>query len=278
MADWSEMADAEPGVNGEHVSDALLSAFINNEIDDTQVGNAVGEHLARCTVCRREVQDLRVVVSLLAELPQPEPARSFRLTPAMVPARPLRRDPGYLRLQQGMRWAAAVAAVLLLLVFGTDIVIHRAGVPAADRMSTASQPFSAAERASEGPAGGAGGQTGGGPYSPAAEAPVAAGANEAPAAESPTARGNAGSAVPGAAMDSAPSATTLHAPEASPALETDEALPTIAAPAEPASTDRPMPSAWALAELALALVIVWLLVVSIALPRLYPWLRSRRAG
>jgi hypothetical protein len=34
MADWSERADAEPGRHNEHVSDASLSAYINEEIDD----------------------------------------------------------------------------------------------------------------------------------------------------------------------------------------------------------------------------------------------------
>lgn len=293
MADWSEMADAEPGMDGEHVCDALLSAFINKEIDDDPVARAAGDHLARCDACRRKLQDLRGVVSLLAELPHPEPPRSFRLTPAMVPVRPLRRDRGYIRLQQGMRWAAAVAAVLLLLIFGTDIVIHRAGVPAAGTMSTASQPVStAAERATD-----AGDHAEGGPYSDtgAAKGPAASAAGglgigsaappaaEAPAAEAPAAtRGKAGSAVPGAAsgsaMEPAPAGTALHAPEASPATESDQATPAIAMQAEPASTGRTLPSTWALVELALALIVVWLLVISFALPRLYPWLRSRRAG
>lgn len=254
MADWSEMADAEPGMNGEHVSDALLSAFINKEIADDPAARAVGEHLAECGVCRRELQDLRAVVSLLAELPEPEAPRSFRLTPSMVPVRPLRRDPGYMRLLRGTRWAAAVAAVLLMLVFGTDIVIHRAGIPAAGTMSTTDQAAPAdAERAINGPAVG--------PYSET-------GADEAPAA-APEA---AGGTVPGA-VEPEPSVSTLQAPDAAP--EADQAMPAIATQAEPGNTGREMPSVWALVELGLALIVVWLLVLSIALPRLYRFFTGR---
>lgn len=286
------MADAELGIDGEHVSDVLLSAFINADIGDDQVVRAAGEHLACCDACRRRLHDLRAVVSLLAELPRPEPPRSFRLTPEMVPVRPLRRDPGYLRLQHVMRWAAAVAAVLLLLVFGTDIVIHRTGVPAAETVSTASQP-AAMERSAKGPA------TGGGldseSYSePTAGGPAASGGGlgvgsagaptaVAPAAEAPAAmRGKAGNVVPesapGAAMEPAPAGTTLQAPAASPVPEADAALPAIAMQADPERGERVMPSIWALVEVGLALIVVWLLVISFVLPRLDPWLRSRRSG
>jgi hypothetical protein len=288
MADWSEMADAEPGRDGEHVSDELLSAFINNtEIDDDQVARAAGEHLARCDACRRKLRDLRAVVSVLAELPHPEPPRSFRLTPEMVPVRPLRRDPGYLRLQHVMRWAAAVAAVLLLLVFGTDIVIHRSGVPAADTVSTASQP-AAMERSAKGPAigGGLDAQSyaepgaAGGPAASAGGGLGVGSAGSAPAAEAPAAAPQAaGSAAselaPAAAVQSTPSATTLQAPAASPVPEADKPMPAIAMQER---SERAMPSTWALVELGLALIVVWLLVVSFALPRLDPWLRGRRSG
>jgi hypothetical protein len=97
-----------------------------------------------------------------------------------------------------MRWAAALAAVLLLMVFGTDIVLHRATVPEATTMDK-SMPATV-DRFSEAPA--------------------------ADPATSPS---------PG-----------------------DEATPAIA-------------------ELGLALLAVWLLAISIALPRLY-WLRGRRGG
>ncbi len=280
MADWSDMTDAEPGMDGEHISDALLSAFINSEIGDNQVARAAGEHLARCDACRRRLQDLRAVVSLLAELPHPEPPRSFRLTPEMVPVRPPRRAPGYLRLQHVTRWAAAVAAVLLLLVFGSDIVIHRAGVPAAGTVSTASQP-AAMERSAKGPAigGGLDAQSyaepaAGGPAASAGGGPGVGSAGEAPAA--------AGSApaelAPAAAVPPTPSATTLQAPAASPIPEADKAMPATAMHAEPERGERALPSIWALVELGLALIVVWLLVVSFALPWLDPWLRGRRSG
>lgn len=287
MADWSERAGAELGMDGEHVSDALLSAFINSEIDDDQVARAVREHVARCDVCRRELQELRAVVSLLAELPHPEPTRSFRLTPAMVPVRPVPRDQGFIRLQQGLRWASALAAVLLLLVFGTDIVIHRAGVPTEETMSTASEPAPAAiDRAADGPAAGAGGGLGAESYSetgsvegPAAEAPAA----EAPAAEAPAAaRGNAGRAVPesapAAAEEPTPAAAAFKAPAASPMPEADQAMPEISAQDEQSRRGWAISSGWVLAEVALAIIVVGLLVLSFALPRLYPWLRGRRSN
>lgn len=268
MADWSTMADAEPEMNGEHLSDALLSAYINDEIEDAQAARAAGEHLARCDACRRELNDLQAVVSLLAELPEPVPARSFRLPPDIVPARPVRRDQGYIRLVQGMRWASALAAVLLLLVFGTDIVIHRASAPTVDTMTTASKTVPAgAERFSEGP-------IASGSVQPGAGSSGAASSDVAPAE-------NAGSAAPAggpAATGEAPRVSTLQAPVASPPPETDQARPATAEPAEPQAASRGMPSVWSLVEIGLALLIVWLLVGSLALPRLYPWLRGRRTG
>ncbi len=277
MADWSEMAEAEPGMDGEHVSDALLSAFINTEIDDDQVARAAGEHLARCDACRRRLHDLRAVVSLLAGLPHPEPPRSFRLTPEMVPVRPLHRDPRYLRLQHVMRWAAAVAAVLLLLVFGTDIVIHRAGVPVADTVSTASQP-AAMERSAKGPAIGGGldaqsylePSAAGGP-AVSAGGGLGVGSAGAPAAEAPAAAPQAAGSAP---SELAPAAAVQSTPAASPVPEADQAMPAITMQSEPERSERAMPSIWVLVELGLALIVVWLLVVSFMLPRL----RGRRSG
>jgi anti-sigma factor RsiW len=269
MADWSKRADAEPGRNGEHISDALLSAYISEEIEDGQVARTVGEHLASCEACRRKVNELRAVVALLAELPEPEPPRSFRLTPEMVPVRPLRRDRGYVRLQQSMRWAAALAAVLLLMVFGTDIVLYRTAVPEATTMSKAVP--GTAERFSEAPAASDDGRLGVGS---AGEA----GSNETPAAEPATSGETAPAGGAGSSAEPAPAVSTFQAPAASPAPAADQATPAIAMQPESKRTGWALSSGRGIAELGLALLIVWLLAISIALPRLYPWLRGRGGG
>jgi hypothetical protein len=83
------------------------------------------------------------------------------------------------------------------------------------------------------------------------------------------AEGAAGEPAAGAAVSGDPAAATP--PPASAKAPADVAIRT-----EPEEATRPAISGWALAELALALVVLWLLIGSIALPRLYR--RNRRGS
>ncbi len=106
----------------------LLSAYIDNQLSSAERAE-VDSHLEGCAVCRRELETLHWTVSLLRAVPQRRVPRSFTIpVPARAPERPhllsLRWSYGFLRA------ATAFAALLLVLVVASDLVIRTSTFPA----------------------------------------------------------------------------------------------------------------------------------------------------
>lgn len=224
-----------------HLSEDELSAYINGEINDANALARFEAHLDDCDECRERLNGMRTVVSLLNRSRPPSPSRSFKLDPTMVQPRAVPIEPWILRVQPVMRRLTAIAAVLLLLVVVGDIVAHQGSSGGA--LSTARDASTTYNMAS----GGSSSSVASGAIQ---EATAASGAAltvpEAaqPATASPVSSGKTGSTVPPAAR----TAVVTESPSGSPT------------------------SYWRLLELAVGVVVVWLLFLSVALPRL----QSRR--
>jgi anti-sigma factor RsiW len=101
--------------SAQHLANNSLNAWLDHDIatDERAVLEA---HLAACTVCRQEAEELAAVKSTLANLPQHEPPRSFRLTPEQAEhARTTARSSTIIRLLPTVR-ALSIAAVMALLI------------------------------------------------------------------------------------------------------------------------------------------------------------------
>jgi len=107
--------------SGGHPSDELISAFLVGAIDDPAIGATVSGHLETCPACREQVAQLQAITKLLAELPAPPLPRSFTLTREELDR--LQPRPWYLRYQPVCRWASAIAAALLVVLLGLDLLV-----------------------------------------------------------------------------------------------------------------------------------------------------------
>ncbi len=96
-----------------------LSPFIDGQMELSR-REALERHLATCAFCQEELASLRQVVALLRRVPQVEASRSFALTQA--PSVRLRWPVMY---GSSIRYATAVAAMLLLAVVVADLVTGR---------------------------------------------------------------------------------------------------------------------------------------------------------
>lgn len=96
-----------------------LSPYIDGRLTPGETGE-LEAHLAGCDACRRELDELRATASVLRELPQAEPRRSFALTPGMLERRATPR-PSAPPLAAGMRLASAAVAVALTVVAIGDL-------------------------------------------------------------------------------------------------------------------------------------------------------------
>lgn len=294
------MAEVRPGQHGEHIRDALLSAYLDDDVEDAETRRMIEHHLRDCDVCRARLDELRLVVGLLGNLPSPMPPRSFHLTPEMLerapfptPVRPAEPEAGaevwYLRFQPALRWATAVAAVALVLLFGADLLAHQMGTGGSTAGNTTARGFTTSGSSSSA-SGAAESSASTVTSSSAGSSAQGSGAGVPPSAATPAS--NAGGVRPLArgaastpAAGSAQGAGRTASPEAEPATSTaNSSAPTAAATptaqALAASHRGPMTptssagggssgwTGWRLAELALALLVAWLLFVSVALPRL----------
>lgn len=134
-----------------------LSAYVDGRLEPPRRA-ALERHLAVCLFCQEELAALRGVVALLRRVPQVEAPRSFALSQA--PSVTVQWPALYV---SPLRYATAVAAMLLLAVVLGDLVTGRspALVPAS--------PGVAETQGKEGPAGLQG------PPVAATDAPLAAG-------------------------------------------------------------------------------------------------------
>ncbi len=115
------------GKNNQHIPIEDLSAYADGEALTSEQRATIEQHLAHCADCREELAAQQTISSLLADLPEPEVPRSFRLTPADVNTKPtsasdpVEIQPWIVRNQSRFRWAGLAAAVLLVMVITADL-------------------------------------------------------------------------------------------------------------------------------------------------------------
>ncbi len=121
-----------------HLDPEVLSALIDGALPEAQARRARA-HLAACSRCRRELEQLEQLRTWLAALPAPEPRRSFTLD--RETARRLRR-PAW---RPWLAWGSAAAALLvvaLLALFRTGLGAPGAApVPAAQPLVKEAAPM-----------------------------------------------------------------------------------------------------------------------------------------
>jgi hypothetical protein len=250
----------------EHLRVDALSAY--HDEPDTfapAIRAAIDDHLADCTDCAAALDDLRSLVAGLEALPEPVVPRSFALTPALLAERdvpaPLdarRLSPRRERQMMFVAWASAIAAVLLVVVLGADAISgstdtdSSAALVAAEPASARS--FSVETAPPEDAADLAATVTGGAPESAGAAAPQPTEANvSAPEATTSSSSGVVAQTPPATEPGTE---NTLSAPSAE--------LASVVV----ATDDEDDHWGWGTLELALGLLLTWLLAASFVLPRL----------
>lgn len=267
-----------------HLTDAALAEYEDTpDAFDPDVRAAFAAHLAECGRCRETLAELAHLRAALSALPDLEPRRSFALTPELLQERdlpqPLDAGPRPIQLQEtsawrrrqlaAVRYAAATAAVLFVLVLGVDLLSNSAGRGADDDSDAgvAAQPMSQS-LATEAQADAA--RNAATPESDdslqAQPTPAAAGAaaptatTAAAMAEPPQATTDGESAAPAAAPTETPGELAQ-----APADDTQADGAAKTAGAEETTSSR---SGWRTLEFALALALAWLLAALVILPRL----------
>lgn len=273
-----------------HPSDDELSAYLNGDSADLAARQRLETHLESCVACRERLAELRTVVRLLRGFEHPVPKRSFRLDPGMVSAPPLpepepvRIDPWIVRVQPALRRLTAIAAVLLVLLVSADVLTHRDSSESGSRetsaLSSANQAPDSTSVMSAGAAESVPKSTAAATQAPAATAASSSGGEsssagssaEAPVTSAASGQATSESVSPSSAADDARSSEGF-APEASAAAmsvqqtEASGQPPADAVPAPNAATHGGR-SSWRLVELAVGVVVIWLLFLTVVLPRL----------
>jgi hypothetical protein len=105
-------------------ADESLSAYIDGELSPGESAR-VEKHLQECRACGENLATLRQTVGLLRELPVLPAPRSFAVRPVAARAKPARAAPswGYGLL----KGATAMAALMLVLLFGGDLALNFVG-------------------------------------------------------------------------------------------------------------------------------------------------------
>ncbi len=110
----------------QHILIDDLSAYADGAYLSASERVEIERHLAACDVCRDELESLRAVSRLLAELPEPDLPRSFRLSPQdldqSAPEQPAQMQPWILRYQPVFRYASVAAALLLAVIVTIDLL------------------------------------------------------------------------------------------------------------------------------------------------------------
>lgn len=266
----------------EHFDVEVLAGFLDGpgEMPSDEYA-AIEAHVATCQLCRDTLGELRAIVTAMAALPNLEPRRSFAVSPVMAgspePVREVasvrrqQREPVVLRQasawherqMRAVRWATVAAAILFVFVLSADIVSNRFvgtrvddGPAAITMQSDGASGSTEAEMADEPDA----------PPAAAEDASADADAFRA-AGAGPTA-----TAAPAAAYGSDELVQESTPPgEQDLAMQQEETAGAEVGSAE--SSDRRAMSTpdhyWRLAQVGLALIIVWLLAAMIVLPRLH---------
>ncbi len=278
-----------------HPSDDELSAYLNRDSADLAVRRRLEAHLDSCAECRERLAELGAVVRLLHGLGSPVPKRSFRLDPSMVSAlplpepEPLRIDPWIVRVQPTLRRLTAIAAVLLVLLVTADVLTHHNASDNGSRevsaLSSASQARDSTSVMSAGGAEAASKSTAAAAQVPVTTAAATAasssgggssisgGSGEAPVTSSIASGEAASTSVAASSATDAAGSSEAVTPAASAAALTVQQTeasgqpPAGAAPVSNRSTHGGR-SYWRLVELFVGVVVIWLLFLTIVLPRL----------
>lgn len=218
-----------PQLNDEDLD--LLSAYLDHQVEDGERA-ALEARLEREPALRRALDELRVTVALLRDLPPARPPRSFTLDPAALAPRPR-----WLAAAGWMRLGSAIAAVLLALTVTLELVTSgrggMAGAPVTS--SSAVMATSAAAQAQIQAAPGADAASGRAAGESAAEATAAP---EMSALSAPAAEDSVGATAAPAAADAPPPFLPPAAAESNTyGMESAREQPTDEAAANDASSD-----------------------------------------
>lgn len=238
-----------------HLTDDELSAYLNGDFDESETATRIEAHLDTCDECRERFAGTRSVVSLLNNLETPVRPRSFKIDPSMLGPKPVQIDPWIVRVQPAMRRLTAIAAALLIMVVVADALTHRGS---GGSSQPSQQAFTTAEKQTTGSASLAVPSV-----ATAAAAVQGSGSVEAATAAATSVARSAVAVAPASTAATATPGETLKPSANQPQSQSLEA------PTQVATSG---PSYWRLAELAVGVVVVWLLFLTVALPRL----QSRR--
>ena len=250
MPDRPNNQDADTTGSG-HLSEDELSEYISGDISDLDDLRRLQAHLETCSSCRERLSELRAVVWLLRGAENPVPSRSFRLDSSMVSAPVVRIDPWIVRVQPALRRLTAIAAAFLLFLVVADVLAHQN----AHQVGTRSEAFSAATQSTSGSAA----------MSAAAPALSVAtnGSSDAHPASATPVSGVAAAAVDAATTEAG---TPVTSAGEAPVATSGQQEVTLSPP--PSAVKSSSTSYWRLVELAVGVVVTWLLFLTFALPKL----------
>ena len=272
----------------------MIAAWLDTPDDfDASERAAISAHVAGCSHCQQVVADLRGIVSALASLPQVTAPRSFSLTREMVaepvaPEARTQRPPvqmrqttaWYERQMRAVRWATALAAVLFVFVLSVDLVTNRVDPNRSDDNAPISAQSEAAN--GEGAMGGAAADevppdSGGDDVTDGArqaeEAEVAEeseSTDDSESAATPAGALGAEGDVPQeeSADETADTTLAVQEPDTDQGDTGTEAEPFSATSPSDEQTVDESSERLRIIQVALALILVWLLAAMIVLPRM----------
>ncbi|MFQ5340088.1 MAG: anti-sigma factor family protein [Anaerolineae bacterium] len=136
--------------NHVHLDTELLSAYIDGEVTPDEA-TRVEQHLPTCRHCADELESLRWTVNLLREVPPIPVPRSFAVRLADLEPEPARRRrplPNW--LLNGLQWATAATAALMMLLIAADFLnLGQPEAPAALMQAAQSESAAAPMAAGE---------------------------------------------------------------------------------------------------------------------------------
>ena len=104
-----------------HLTETLLNEYLDNTLDET-ARREVEIHVAACTECRAQLEDLASVFNLLATLPEEALARD--LTPGILAHIPQKRSHPFWRLTLAAQTVAALGTMFwLAMTFAGSIKV-----------------------------------------------------------------------------------------------------------------------------------------------------------
>lgn len=107
----------------------LLSAYIDDALTDTERAD-LKARLQQEPALQRELDELRVVVQALRDLPPVKAPRSFTLTPQMVAPPPAPKAATFLAFPTSAMFSAlSAAAATVLILFGVLVLFLQSGAP-----------------------------------------------------------------------------------------------------------------------------------------------------